>query len=139
MLRLPSEPGGASAPDSTQWKQAGDRYKVILDEWRTIKGVDRKTDEALWKRFSRARQAFNRRRGSHFADLDRQRLIAKSRKEELVAEAEALAESDEWSATAARYRDLTTSSLSTPSCQPVPSASRSYACITPTRRKPAFS
>jgi hypothetical protein len=96
------------AEESTQWKQAGDRYKEILDEWRAIKGVDRKTDEALWKRFSRAREAFNRRRGSHFADLDRQRLTAKSRKEELVVEAEALADSDEWSATAARYRDLMT-------------------------------
>ncbi|WP_132421582.1 DUF349 domain-containing protein [Pseudonocardia endophytica] len=96
------------AEDSTQWKQAGDRYKQILDEWRAIKGVDRKTDEALWKRFSRAREAFNRRRGSHFADLDRQRLTAKSRKEELVVEAESLTESDEWSATAQRYRDLMT-------------------------------
>ena len=69
------------AEESTQWKQAGDRYKEILDEWRAIKGVDRKTDEALWKRFSRAREAFNRRRGSHFADLDRQRLTAKATKE----------------------------------------------------------
>ncbi|WP_433503262.1 DUF349 domain-containing protein [Pseudonocardia halophobica] len=94
------------ASESTQWKQAGDRYKAILDEWRTIKGIDRKTDEALWKRFSRAREAFNRRRGSHFADLDRQRAGAKARKEELVAEAEALSESDDWGPTAARYRDL---------------------------------
>ncbi|MCE3553807.1 DUF349 domain-containing protein [Pseudonocardia sp. RS11V-5] len=98
----------AMAADSTQWKQAGDRYKAILDEWRTIKGIDRKTDEALWKRFSRAREAFNRRRGSHFADLDRQRAGAKARKEELVAEAEALSESADWGPTAARYRDLMT-------------------------------
>nr|WP_307862763.1 DUF349 domain-containing protein [Pseudonocardia parietis] len=96
------------AEDSTQWKQAGDRFKVILDEWRTIKGVDRKTDEQLWKRYSKAREVFNRRRGSHFADLDRQRILAKDRKEELVAQAEALADSEEWSSTAAAYRDLMT-------------------------------
>lgn len=96
------------AVDSTQWKQAGDRYKAILDEWRTIRGVDKKTDEQLWKRFSKAREAFNRRRGSHFADLDRQRVTAKARKEELVAQAEALADSDEWNAAAAAYRDLMT-------------------------------
>ena len=94
------------AEDSTQWKEAGDRYKAILDEWRTIKGVERKTDEALWKRFSKAREAFNRRRGSHFAELDRQRGVAKERKEELATEAEALADSDEWAATAARFREL---------------------------------
>ena len=94
------------AAEATQWKQAGDRFKAILDEWRTIRGIDRKTDEQLWKRFSRAREAFNRRRGSHFADLDRQRAGAKHRKEELVEEAEKLADSDEWGPTAARFRDL---------------------------------
>ncbi|WP_344419979.1 DUF349 domain-containing protein [Pseudonocardia ailaonensis] len=104
---LATEAEGLAA-DSSQWKQAGDRFKAILDEWRTIKGIDRKTDEALWKRFSRAREGFNRRRGSHFADLDRQRSTAKARKEELVAEAESLAGSDDWGPTAARYRDLMT-------------------------------
>ncbi len=96
------------AGEATQWKQAGDRFKTILDEWRAIRGIDRKTDEALWKRFSKAREAFNRRRGSHFADLDRQRATAKNRKEELIAEAEKLAESDDWGPTAARFRDLMT-------------------------------
>src|SRR5262249_9257284 len=51
--------------ESTQWKAGGDRLRTILDEWKTIKGVDRKTDEALWRRFSKARDAFARRRGAH--------------------------------------------------------------------------
>ncbi|WP_253258661.1 DUF349 domain-containing protein [Pseudonocardia sp. N23] len=96
----------ALASEATQWKQAGDRFKAILDEWRTIKGIDRRTDEALWKRYSRSREAFNRRRGSHFADLDRQRSTAKARKEELAAEAEQLVGSTDWGPTAARYREL---------------------------------
>jgi hypothetical protein len=94
--------------EATQWKHAGDRFTAILDEWRTIRGIDRKTDELLWKRFSKAREAFNRRRGSHFADLDRQRAGAKDRKEELTVEAEKLAGSDDWGPTAARFRDLMT-------------------------------
>jgi hypothetical protein len=94
------------ATESTQWKQSGDRFKAILDEWRTIKGIDRKVDEQLWKRFSRAREGFNRRRGSHFADLDRQRAGAKAYKQELVDEAEKLADSQDWGPTAARFRDL---------------------------------
>jgi hypothetical protein len=96
------------AAEATQWKQAGDRFKAILDEWRTVRGVDRKTDELLWKRFSKAREAFNRRRGSHFAELDRQRAGARARKEELALEAEKLADSDDWGPTAARFRDLMT-------------------------------
>jgi hypothetical protein len=96
------------AEESTQWKSAGDRLRAILDEWKTIKGVDRKTDDQLWKRFSKARDTFNRRRGSHFADLDRQRASAKERKQALVTEAEELAESEDWGATATRYKELMT-------------------------------
>ncbi len=96
------------AEQSTQWKVAGDRMRAILDEWKTIKGVDRKTDDVLWKRFSKARDTFNRRRGSHFADLDRQRATAKERKQELVKLAEEISESDDWGPTAARYKDLMT-------------------------------
>jgi hypothetical protein len=75
------------ADEATQWKVAGDRLREILDEWKAIKGVDRKTDEVLWKRFAKARDTFNRRRGSHFADLDRTRAAARTRKQELVDEA----------------------------------------------------
>jgi hypothetical protein len=96
------------AESSTQWKVAGDRLRAILDEWKTIKGVDRKTDDQLWKRFSKARDMFNRRRGSHFADLDRQRAAAKERKQELVTLAEEISDSDDWGPTAARYRELMT-------------------------------
>src|SRR5690606_23949556 len=94
------------AESSTQWKWAGDRLKAILDEWKTIKGVDRKTDDELWKRFSKAREAFNRRRGSHFAELDKQRAAAKRRKEELIEEAESMTDSTDWGPTAARYKQL---------------------------------
>jgi len=94
------------AAESTQWKTAGDRLREILDEWKTIKGIDKKADGELWKRYSAARDAFTRRRGTHFASLDAQRKQASGRKEELVAEAESLAESTEWAATASRLKEL---------------------------------
>ena len=93
---------------STQWKATGDRFRAIVEEWKAIKGVDRKADEALWKRFAAARDAFTRHRGSHFAALDEQRGQAKGRKEELVAEAEALADSTDWGPTANRLKALMT-------------------------------
>jgi hypothetical protein len=92
--------------EATHWKNAGDRLRAILDEWKQIRGVDRKTDEQLWRRFSKARDAFNRRRGSHFAELDRQRAAARTRKQELVAEAEALVDSTDWAAVANRFKQL---------------------------------
>lgn len=94
------------ASSATQWKTAGDRLRAILDEWKTIKGVDKRSDAELWKRYSAARDAFTRRRGTHFAGLDSQRKQATGRKEELVAEAEALSEATEWTATANRLKEL---------------------------------
>lgn len=91
---------------STQWKLAGDRFRTIVEEWKAIRGVDRRTDAALWKRFSGAREAFTRHRGAHFAELDKQRHAARDRKEELVAEAESLADSTDWGPTAARLKQL---------------------------------
>ncbi|HEX6871856.1 MAG TPA: DUF349 domain-containing protein [Micromonosporaceae bacterium] len=94
------------ANESTQWKAAGDRLREILDEWKTIKGIEKKADGELWKRYAAARDAFTRRRGTHFASLDSQRKQAAGRKEDLVAEAESLATSTEWAATANRLKEL---------------------------------
>ncbi|MEW2380696.1 DUF349 domain-containing protein [Micromonospora sp. NPDC047707] len=94
------------AAESTGWKTAGDRLKEILDEWKTIRGVDKKTDGELWKRFAAARDGFTRRRGAHFASLDAQRKQAQAVKEELVAEAEKLQDSTDWAATAGQLKDL---------------------------------
>ena len=96
------------AENSTEWKAAGDRIREILEEWRGIRGIDRATDDELWKRYSRARDSFNRRRGSHFAELDRNRAQARKIKEELVERAEALKDSTDWGHTARAYRDLMT-------------------------------
>lgn len=94
------------AAESTSWKTAGDRLREILDEWRTIKGIDRKTDGELWKRYAAARDAFARRRGSHFATLDASRKEAQAAKETMVAEAEQLSESTDWTGTAERLKEL---------------------------------
>lgn len=96
------------AASSTQWKAAGDRLRAILDEWKTITGLDRKTDDELWKRYAAARDAFSRRRGSHFAELDRERAGARQQKERLCRRAEELATSTDWAATSAAFRELLT-------------------------------
>jgi hypothetical protein len=94
------------AAESTSWKAAGDRLKAIVEEWKTIRGIDRKTDEALWTRFAAARDAFGRRRGAHFASLDAQRSEARAAKQELIAEAQRLSASTDWGPTSAAMRNL---------------------------------
>ena len=94
------------AAESTSWKSAGDRLKAIVEEWKTIRGIDRRTDEALWTRFAAARDAFGRRRGAHFAQLDAQKGEARAAKQELIKEAQRLSTSTEWGPTSAAMRSL---------------------------------
>src|SRR3954466_7742985 len=96
------------AESATSWKASGDRLRTIVDEWRQIKGIDRKTDDALWKRFAAARDAFGRRRGQHFAQLHAERSTVKDVKERLIARAEELSTSTDWKETTAAMRDLMT-------------------------------
>ena len=91
---------------STDWKRTGDRMRTLLEEWKAAARLDRKTDDALWKRFSHARTAFDKTRRAHFAELDSQRSVAADVKEKLIAEAVELATSTDWGPTARRYRDL---------------------------------
>jgi Domain of Unknown Function (DUF349) len=93
---------------STDWKRTGDRMRTLLDEWKAAARLDRKTDDALWKRFSHARTAFDKTRRAHFAELDTQRSVAAELKEKLIVEAVELANSTDWAPTARRYRDLMT-------------------------------
>ncbi|MGN9793850.1 DUF349 domain-containing protein [Streptomyces sp. NPDC054847] len=91
---------------SEQWRSAGERLRALVDTWKGLPRLDRKSDDELWHRFSHARSAFSKRRKAHFASLDAQREEARRTKEKLVAEAEALSGSTDWGVTAARYRDL---------------------------------
>ncbi|EMF51568.1 DUF349 domain-containing protein [Streptomyces bottropensis] len=91
---------------SDQWRSAGERLRALVDTWKGLPRLDRKSDDELWHRFSHARSAFSKRRKAHFAQLDAQREDARKVKEKLVAEAEGLSGSTDWGPTAARYREL---------------------------------
>ncbi|MDX3797265.1 DUF349 domain-containing protein [Streptomyces sp. AK04-3B] len=91
---------------SDQWRAAGERLRALVDTWKGLPRLDRKSDDELWHRFSHARSAFSKRRKAHFAQLDAQREEARRIKERLVSEAEGLSGSTDWGPTAARYREL---------------------------------
>ena len=91
---------------SEQWRVAGERLRALVDIWKGLPRLDRKSDDELWHRFSHARSAFSKRRKAHFASLDAQRDDARRVKEKLAVEAESLSGSTDWGGTAARYREL---------------------------------
>ena len=92
--------------EGNDWRGGANRLRSLLDEWKALPRIDRASDDALWRRFSGARTAYTRRRKAHFAEQNEKRDAARDVKERLVKEAESLADSTDWGATAGRYRDL---------------------------------
>jgi hypothetical protein len=101
----------APEPERIGWKSTGDRLRELFDEWKTQQRqnrLDKHTEDELWKRFSHARTLFDRKRRQHFGALDEQRAQTRSVKERLIARAEELATSTDWTATSNAFRDLMT-------------------------------
>jgi hypothetical protein len=92
--------------DSVAWKITTERLKVLLEEWKKAPRLDKKIDTALWKRFSSSRNKFDKRRRTHFANLDSEQKKVAATKEVIVKEAESLANSKEWLNTAKRFKSL---------------------------------
>ena len=91
---------------SESWKATGDRLKVLLDEWKAAPRLDKKSDGEFWKRFSASRNKFDKRRRAHFAQLEATSSVVSAAKEAIVLEAEKLATSTDWVATARRFKAL---------------------------------
>ena len=93
-----------------QWKTSGTRMRALLDEWKALQRsgpkLDRESETALWQRFSSARNSFDKARRVYFAQLEDTQSEARSLKEQLVKEAEALALSKDWSSTATAFKRL---------------------------------
>ena len=95
-----------SLAQSESWKVTGDRLKVLLGEWKSAPRLDKKSDADLWKRFSSSRNKFDKRRRTHFAALESVQSVVSDAKKAIVTEAESLATSTNWVATAKRFKTL---------------------------------
>jgi hypothetical protein len=93
-----------------QWKTSSARMNELFESWKTAQknGVrlGRSNEDALWKRFRAARTVFDRHRRAYFSQLDSNNSAAKSAKEKLITEAEALSSSTDWGFAAGEYRRL---------------------------------
>ncbi|MBE3076333.1 MAG: DUF349 domain-containing protein, partial [Actinobacteria bacterium] len=100
----------ATDPERMQWRPAGEQLRILLEQWKEAQRrgprLDRTNEDALWKRFSHARSTFDRERRRWFAELEKSSSAARTEKEQLVTQAEALATSTDWAGTSAAFRDL---------------------------------
>ena len=88
------------------WRGGVNRFRQLLEQWKKLPRIDKKTDDELWHRFSSARTHYTKRRKHQFAEQAKKREGAKVIKERIIAEAEPLAESTDWGGTSAAFRDL---------------------------------
>ncbi|WP_084103627.1 DUF349 domain-containing protein [Demequina sp. NBRC 110056] len=95
---------------SVHWKNDTATLRALLDEWkeaqRGLARIPKDAEKAMWKRFTTARSSFEKARKHHFSELDKSNADVAGRKEDLVAQAERLAESTDWDRTARAFRDL---------------------------------
>lgn len=86
----------AQDPAKTQWKQATDQINELFAKWQAHQHDGPKLPKSdaneLWKRFRAARTTIEQNRRAFFAELDSVHRDARSRKQQLIEQAEALAE-----------------------------------------------
>ena len=92
--------------NSKQWKVTTQRFKEIVEEWKKLPHGAKSEEQALWKRFSSARSAFDKTRRQYFSTLESGRKEASKIKSEIVTQAKAIADSKEWNDTANKFRNL---------------------------------
>ncbi len=92
--------------NSTAWKATQERFAILLEEWKKLPRGERESEQVQWKRFSAARQTFDKARRTHFAELTKATAASKAIKNEIIAEATELAKSTDWNATSNKFKAL---------------------------------
>ena len=96
-------------PDQIHWKNSHSRMNELFEAWKKAQReihLAKSVEDELWKRFRAARTTFDRNRRAHFSQLDDRNARIKRAKEELIARAEELSTSTDWSETSRAYGDL---------------------------------
>jgi hypothetical protein len=87
----------ASNTEKVIWKTASAEMTALFDQWQALQKngarAPKTEADALWKRFSAARNKFDSAKRAFFATQDGAAKAAKAKKQELVATAEAMATS----------------------------------------------
>lgn len=96
-------------PDQIHWKNSHARMNELFEAWKKAQReihLAKSVEDELWKRFRAARTTFDRNRRAHFSQLDDRNARIKRAKEELIARAEELSTSTDWSETSRAYGEL---------------------------------
>jgi len=102
--RLATEAEGLA--DSTDWGVTAGRYRDLMREWKAAGPAPRDVDEALWKRFRGAQDAFFGARDAAAAEQDQEFAANAEAKDKLLLEAEALLPVTDLDAAKKAFREI---------------------------------
>ena len=102
--RLATEAEGLAG--STDWGLTAGRYRDLMREWKAAGPAPRDVDEALWKRFRGAQDAFFGARDAASAEQDQEFAANAEVKEQLLLEAEALVPVTDLEAAKKAFREI---------------------------------
>ncbi|MCC6848573.1 MAG: DUF349 domain-containing protein [Deltaproteobacteria bacterium] len=91
---------------ATDVAAAAAALRELQSRWRAVADAPAHAAQRLWERFKAATDVIRSRCEVHFADVRRERSANLAARTALVEQAEALADSTDWSATAARLKAL---------------------------------
>ena len=92
--------------DSTEWGPTAGRYRDLMQRWKAAGPAPKDVDDALWKRFRGAQDAFFGARDAANAAIDAEFGANAEVKEQLLVEAEAILPVEDLAAAKAAFRDL---------------------------------
>ena len=92
--------------DSTDWGPTAGRYRDLMQRWKAAGPAPKEVDDALWKRFRGAQDAFFGARDAANAAIDAEFATNAEVKEQLLVEAEALLPVEDLTTAKAAFRDL---------------------------------
>jgi len=96
----------AGVGEASGWNETTELIRRVQAEWKQIGPVPGKHAKALWQAFREPCDRFFARRKEHFDRVDGERREHAARKTALCEQAEALADSTDWDATAAALKQL---------------------------------
>jgi hypothetical protein len=73
---------------STEWRPTADRFKQLMQDWKTAGRAPREVEDSLWQQFKAAQDAFFTARNAQFAAQDEEFRGNQTVKEQILAEAE---------------------------------------------------
>lgn len=91
---------------SEEWNQATEEMNALMQQWKAAGSAGKETDDALWEQFNAARQQFFDRKHEHWEQLQGKFENARQVKEDLIEQAAALEDSQEWQKTSEKFRKL---------------------------------